>query len=146
MGNPKVTEYTYRLTVCVPMNLLEVANELACLVGESVHDLQTFEYPTHEDATGNLYSCISTVAKATTLGYAQSPTIPDPPHAVGLVDRERAQAEWLLLGQPGHILFRMDKASDAPQPILEQLGLTPLQEDAEDDIVAESGGPTDVPI
>ncbi|WP_017445801.1 hypothetical protein [Gayadomonas joobiniege] len=57
------TQYTHRITLAVPESLLDVANHLALLAGESPSDINTFTNLSYQDESGNLYAVCSAVSK-----------------------------------------------------------------------------------
>lgn len=116
------TEYTRRVTIAVPENLIEKSNHLACIVGEFSADIHTFREANWQDAEGNLYAVASTVVKPVFLQAAQG--LPEtPPHADGIADRALAQQALDTLNQPGGIKMIVDVD---PMEALASLGLTPV--------------------
>ena len=55
--------YNKRITIAVPQSLIDEANQLALIAGESPDDVNTFTDANWEDAEGNLYAVCSTVIK-----------------------------------------------------------------------------------
>lgn len=58
-----MTDYTHRMTLAVPESLIDAANQLALIAGESADDVNTFATANWQDADGNLYAVCSTVVK-----------------------------------------------------------------------------------
>lgn len=63
-----MSEYTHTMTVVVPKSLMNVANNLALLVGISVDDINTFIIDDWVDFEDNTYSVCSTLIKPIVLG------------------------------------------------------------------------------
>lgn len=61
------TEYEIRMTVAVPEDFIDEANEMALCLGEDISDRTTFGPPQYVDAQGNKYSVCSTLAKLVVL-------------------------------------------------------------------------------
>lgn len=117
------TEYIHRVTIAVPSHLIERANHLACIVGESSEDINTFQEANWKDAEGNPYAVASTVVKPVFLQAAQG--LPDTPaHAEGVADRALAQQALDTLNQPGGV--QMIVGVD-PMEALTELGLSPVE-------------------
>jgi hypothetical protein len=55
------TKYTHRVTVAVPESLILEANHLACIMGESAEDINTFNLLSYQDNNGILYAVCSSV-------------------------------------------------------------------------------------
>lgn len=122
------TEYTHRVTIAVPETLIEKANHLACIVGESSEDISTFREANWQDVEGNLYAVASTVVKPVFLQAAQG-LPPTPYHAEGVADRALAQQALDTLNQPGGIQMIVDVE---PMEALASLGLSPVPEEITD--------------
>lgn len=119
------TEYIHRVVIAVPEALMEKSNHLACIVGESAADINTFREANWQDAEGNLYAVASTVVKPIFLQAAQG--LPEtPPHADGIADRALAQQALDTLNQPGGIQMVVDVE---PMAALESLGLTHVDQE-----------------
>ena len=58
-----MSQYTHRITLVVPEQLMTQANQLALVVGESEHDDKTFSIANYQDTDGNLYAVCSAVIK-----------------------------------------------------------------------------------
>jgi len=59
------TDYIYTITAAVPANLIEAANHLACLMGESAADIRTFRQARYQDASGTQYAVCHSVVTDT---------------------------------------------------------------------------------
>lgn len=117
-----ITEYKHRVTIAVPPHLIDRANHLACIVGESSEDINTFREANWEDAEGNLYAVASTVVKPIFLQATQG--LPETPeHAVGVADPVLAQQALDTLNQPGGMQMVVDVD---PLEALASLGLSPV--------------------
>lgn len=121
------TEYIHRVTIVVPESLTEKANHLACIVGESAADINTFTSCGWQDSEGNLYAVASTVVKPVFL-EAVSGLPETPEHAIGVADPELAQQALDTLNQPGGIQMIIDVE---PLEALEAMELTMVHTDSE---------------
>ena len=110
------TEYTHRISLAVPEQLIPAANQLALLVGESPDDVNTFTQANWQDADGNLYAVCSALCKPVVLGALTS-GLPDPlpTHAVGVDIRKAQQAldmlkvyEESITASPEYIVLAID--------------------------------------
>lgn len=120
-----MTQYIHRVTIAVPETLLEKANHLACIVGESAADINTFTNCGWQDSRGNLYAVASTVVKPVFLEAVSGlPETPD--HAIGVADPYLAQQALDTLNQPGGIQMVVDVD---PMEALAKLGLSPVEHD-----------------
>jgi hypothetical protein len=72
-----MSQYTNRLTLSVPESLIDAANNLALVMGESVSDINTFTQANWQDTSGNLYAVCSAVSKPIVV-QALSTGLPDP--------------------------------------------------------------------
>src|SRR5690554_5671692 len=102
------TQYQLRTTICTPSAHMPDANQLALVLGESIHDDKTFTAANYQDEHGNLYSVCSTVAKPIFAEMAGQP-LQAPDHApdADLEAATRAQA----------LLVIEDRTSDSPVPV-----------------------------
>lgn len=108
-----MTPYSHTITAAVPVALMEPANHLACLMGESAADIGTFRQATYQDATGIEYAVCHSAVTLTFIGPLQSAQLPeravfesdtsDPPY-----DRALAQQAFESLNQPGGMLLTVD--------------------------------------
>lgn len=55
--------YKHRMSLAVPQALMDKANQLALIAGESADDDKTFTVANWQDKDGNLYAVCSTVIK-----------------------------------------------------------------------------------
>ena len=120
------TQYKHRVTLATPDTLRTEANHLACIMGESAADIETFKTANYQDAQGNLYAVCSTVVTDTFM-QAQSEGLPQTPaHAEGIADRVMAQTAYDSLNNGGLMMV----VNDNPQAAIEQMGLmpTPVEE------------------
>lgn len=102
------TQYTKTLTIAVPEPLIQQANHLACLMGESAEDIETFRHLAYTDGTTD-YAVAHTLVKDVFLAPTQTGTLPEtPPHAEGLLDREAAQRAFDSLNMPSGMLMAVD--------------------------------------
>lgn len=131
-----MTQYTNRLTLAVPEQLIPQANQLALIVGESAADVGTFTTAGWQDAQGNKYAVCSTVAKPVVASLLGGTLNPDhiPAHAEG-ADLEQAQValDAIVLFTPGdeptqvtpnQITLAIDHD---PLPALAAMGLTRIE-------------------
>lgn len=116
-----ITEYKHKVTIAVPQRLIAEANHLACIVGESAADINTFTFCGWQDVDGILYAVASTVVKPVFLEAVNG--LPEtPPHAVGIADRVLAEEALGTLNTEGGIQMIV---GDDPHAALGSLGLTP---------------------
>jgi len=101
------TQYTKSLTIAVPSHLIGATNHLACLVGESAADINTFRKPTYTDGT-TTYAVAHTVCKPVVTDALSTLTLPpDPDHVPPEYDRTQAEAAVAAI-QSGEILVAVD--------------------------------------
>lgn len=101
------TEYTRTLTIAVPSTLIDQANHLACLMGESAADIETFKQATYTNGT-TVYSVAHTVCKQVVTDALAAMTLPpDPGHAPPEYDRTQAEAALSAI-QSGEILVAVN--------------------------------------
>lgn len=68
-----MSEYKHCMTLAVPQALMDKANQLALIAGESANDVNTFTNANWQDSDGNLYAVCSTVVKPIVLSlFGQS--------------------------------------------------------------------------
>lgn len=97
------TQYSRTLTLAVPEYLIDQANHLACLVGESAADINTFRQATYTNGTTN-YAVAHTVCKPVVTDALSTMTLPpDPAHVPPEYDRAQAEAAVAAI-QSGEIL------------------------------------------
>lgn len=119
-----MTQYTHRITLAVPAAMIEQANQLACIMGESAADIETFQRAGWQDSDGNLYAVASTVVKPVFLGAATG-VLPESPDHAAEADRALAQQALDTLNQAGGMQMVADVD---PLEALASLGLTPVPE------------------
>lgn len=101
------TEYTRTLTIAVPEHYMTEANHLACLMGESAADIETFQQATYTDGTTN-YAVAHTVCKQVVTDALVAMTLPpDPEHVPDTYDRTLAE-EAMSAIESGDILVAAD--------------------------------------
>jgi len=97
------TQYSKTLTLAVPEHLIDKANHLACLMGESSADIETFRQATYTDGTA-AYAVAHTVCKPVVTDALSTLTLPpDPDHVPPEYDRTQAEAAVAAI-QSGEIL------------------------------------------
>jgi len=117
------TQYSQTLTIAVPEALIDQANHLACLMGESAADIETFRQTTYTDGTVN-YVVAHTVCKPVVTDALSTLTPPpDPDHVPPEYDRTQAEAAVAAI-QSGEILVA---ANVDPHEQFAAWGLTPIQ-------------------
>lgn len=67
-----MSEYRHRITVAVPEQYINIANQLALIAGESPADINTFRQASWQDKDGNKYAVCSAVVKPVVLSVYQS--------------------------------------------------------------------------
>lgn len=80
-----------RVTIAVPIDLIDAANEMAACIGYTEADRRTFGLITHEDTDGNLYSVASGPVMPAFIENAQSPLI-EPEWGADMAQADEAQA------------------------------------------------------
>ena len=85
-----MSQYTHRMTLVVPESLMNQANQLALIVGESSDDDKTFTTTNWQDKDGNLYAVCSTMIKPIVLSLLDTPLTDSPLQAEG-ADLSQAQ-------------------------------------------------------
>jgi|SRR5690554_180779 len=102
------TQYQLRTTIATPAAHMPDANQIALVLGESIHDDKTFTAANYQDAAGNLYAVCSTVAKPIFAAKAGQPL--QAPSFAPDADLEAAtRAQSLLVIE--------DRTSDSPVPV-----------------------------
>ena len=98
-----MTEYSSNLTIAVPESLIQQANHLACLMGESAADIETFRWAAYTNGT-TAYAVAHTVCKPVVTDALSTLTLPpDPEHVPPEYDRTQAEAAVAAI-QSGEIL------------------------------------------
>ena len=117
------TQYSQTLTIAVPEALIDQANHLACLMGESAADIETFRQTTYTDGTVN-YVVAHTVCKPVVTDALSTLTPPpDPDHVPPEYDRTQAEAAVAAI-QSGDILVAVNVD---PHAQLKKWGLSQIQ-------------------
>jgi len=97
------TQYSQTLTLAVPESLINEANHLACLMGESSADIKAFKQATYTNGT-TAYAVAHTVCKPVVTDALSTLTLPpDPDHVPPEYDRTQAEAAVAAI-QSGEIL------------------------------------------
>lgn len=122
-----MTQYSHRITLAVPASLTDPANHLACIMGESAADIETFQQAGWQDTHGNLYAVASTVVKPVFLGAATG-VLPESPEHAAAADRVLAQQALDTLNQQGGMQMIVDVE---PLNALASLGLFPVPSEGE---------------
>ncbi len=73
-----MSQYTHRMTLAVPEQLMAKANQLALIAGESLDDVNTFTQANYQDSEGNKYAVCSTVIKPIVLSLLSTPLADSP--------------------------------------------------------------------
>ena len=129
-----MSKYTKLVSIPVPASMLSAEdlrsadpNQLALCIAESASDDQTFGLLNVHDASGNLYSFISTVMKPIVTDMVAAPLEP-PAHAphVDIAAASRAQAllRFNASASPDYIAVIVDDRSTTADEALERFGLT----------------------
>jgi hypothetical protein len=101
------TQYSQTLTLAVPEHLIDKANHLACLMGESAADIKTFKQATYTNGT-TAYTVALTVCKPVVTDTMSTLTLPpDPDHVPPEYDRTQAEAAVAAI-QSGEILVAVN--------------------------------------
>lgn len=118
------TEYKHRATIAVPEPLIEKANHLALIMGESAADINTFTTANYEDAVGNKYAVCSTAVTDTFVNHATSGELRPSPSFAEEANRQWAAEAYATLGQPNGIMMSMNPN---PQAAISEMGLTRIE-------------------
>lgn len=124
-------EYRHRMTVIVPENMIEEANHLALIAGESPDDINTFKDSNWQDINGYKYAICSAAIKPIVLSLLGTPLTDSVLTAEG-VNLELAQAalDLVVLYEEddilnlNHITIAIDKD---PLEVLQALGLEHIE-------------------
>ena len=115
-----MSQYTHRVTIVVPESLVAESCHLACIMGESAGDINTFHQPEWTDGNGILYAVASAVVKPAFLNAAAG-DLPESPSHAKYADRALAQQALDTLNQPGGIQMLVDVG---PLEALADMGLS----------------------
>lgn len=122
------TQYSRTLTLAVPESLIEAANHLACLMGESAADIETFRQITYTSGTTE-YAVAHTACKPVVTDALSTLTLPpDPDHVPPEYDRSKAEAAVAAI-ESGDILVAVDVD---PHAQFKEWGLSIIE--TEDDV------------
>ena len=120
------SQYSHSLTLAVPEPLIEPANHLAALVGESPADINTFMQATYTDGTTNYAVahtvCTTTLLERLTTGQLPAQDIPEN------VDLELAKQALDAINAEGGALMAIDVY---PHEQFKAWGLEPIRSDDE---------------
>jgi hypothetical protein len=84
------TEYIYNVVFICPESLQTESNQLACIMGLTAEDVNTFNNLFYENSSGDKFSVVATVATQNFIDSMQSGVLyPLPSHAAGC-DRDQA--------------------------------------------------------
>ena len=122
--------YTSRITIAVPMNLIDQANQLALLIGESPADVNTFTQVRYTK-DGIDYALSSTACVPRVVGYLTEglPHDPDSGDILNPNDADLLQAgEAFVAIQQGLILV---STNVDPSAAITELGLEVIQDNDE---------------
>ena len=128
-----MTQYIHRITLAVPESLIDVANQLALVMGESENDVNTFTSANWQDSGGNKFAVCSAVAKPIVLN-ALSSGLPNPlPIHAENADVTMAQQalDSIVVYDPESETHPSDKIVLAidhePLSVFTDLGLSPIE-------------------
>jgi hypothetical protein len=121
------TKYTQRATIAVPKNLINQANQLACIMGESSADINTFTNADYQDAAGNLYAVSSAVVTDSFIAKQSAGITSIPAFAVG-ADVELAREAFDSIGKASGINLVI---GDNAQQSISEMGLTAYQDEVD---------------
>tara|TARA_R110000751_G_scaffold148812_4_gene253625 strand:+ start:102 stop:497 length:396 start_codon:yes stop_codon:yes gene_type:complete len=128
-----MSQYTHRMTLVVPEQLMPQANQLALIAGESLADVNTFAQANWEDTDGNLYAVCSAVIKPIVLSLLDTSLSDSPLQAEGadLVLAQQAMDKVVMYEQgvtatPNSIYIAIDID---PFDMFNRLGLTIVESD-----------------
>ena len=122
--------YTSRITIAVPMNLIDQANQLALLIGESPADVHTFTTARYT-RDGINYALSSSACVPRVVGYLTE-GLPSDPESGDILNPN--DADLLAAGeafqaiQQGLILV---STNVDPSAAIDELGITPLPSEDE---------------
>jgi len=101
------SQYSQTLILAVPESLIEQANHLACLMGESAADIETFRQATYTNGT-TAYAVAHTVCKPVVTGALSTLALPpDPDHVPPEYDRSKAEVAVAAIAA-GEVLVSVD--------------------------------------
>ena len=119
-----MSDYKHRLTLVVPEQYMNEANQLALITGLSEADVNTFTSTNWKDTEGNLYAVCSAAIKPIVLGMygVKLSTIELPLHAL------EANVEAAQLALDKSVIYESDKGTKAvPTKIIIAIDYEPLE-------------------
>lgn len=126
-----MSDYSHRMTLVVPDELMHQANQLALVAGESVDDVNTFTVASYQDNAGNLYAVCSTVIKPIVLSLLNTPLADSPlqAEAANLELAQQAMDKVIMYEQgvratPNNIYIAIDIE---PFEFFESLGVSAIE-------------------
>ena len=133
-----MSQYKHRITLVVPENYIDHANQLALIMGESSADIRTFTIADWRDTEGNAYAVCSTVCKPVVInalrGGLPSP-IPNHASDADVIKAQQALAMIVLYDvgvkvSPDHIVLAIDYE---PHNVFDAVGLLMVSGEELDD-------------
>lgn len=123
-----MSQYKHRLTLIVPELMMNNANQLALIAGESLDDIYTFTTANWQDSDNNKYAVCSAAVKPIVLSMLSQPVIDSGLTAEGanFTDAQRAMNAAVLYSDslgvtPNHIVIAIDVE---PLAVFASLGLS----------------------
>ena len=123
-----MSQYKHRLTLIVPELMMNNANQLALIAGESLDDIYTFTTANWQDSDNNKYAVCSAAVKPIVLSMLSQPVIDSGLTAEGanFTDAQRAMNAAVLYNDTlslthNHILIAIDVE---PLAVFASLGLS----------------------
>lgn len=123
-----MSQYKHRITLIVPENYIDHANQLALIMGESSVDTRTFTIADWRDLNGNVYAVCSTVCKPVVVNALHG-GLPSPlPNHASDADVSKAQQALDMIVQydvgvkvsQNHIVLAIDYE---PHKVFDAVGL-----------------------
>lgn len=133
-----MSQYKHRITLVVPENYMDHANQLALIMGESSVDIRTFTIADWRDPEGNAYAVCSTVCKPVVINALHG-GLPSPlPNHASDADVIKAQQALDMIVQydvgvkvsPDHIVLAIDYE---PHKVFDAVGILMVSGDELDD-------------
>ena len=122
------TRYKHRVTIICPESLMQAANQLTLIAGETSADDKTFTSASYVDANGNKYAICSTVVTDGFLQIQSGLPAELPPHAKNAdVMLAQKALDVLSIYVDGNLLSNdaLTMAFDVePKTVMKNLGLT----------------------
>ena len=128
------TLYKNHMTIATPQHLIEAANHLALIMGESAADINTFTAANYQDSAGNLYAVCSTVVTDGFLAKQGTGIKRIPSHAKAANVEMAKKAQALLqinggIATPDVIAVILGDRLESAQDHIKALGLERVQQD-----------------